>query len=48
MIIFGLQHDVGFKQLADVRLQLYGGHLQQPYGLLQLRRHRQLLAHAQL
>ena len=43
-----LEHDVGFEQLADVRLQLDGRQLQQPDGLLQLRRHRQLLAELEL
>ncbi len=43
-----LQHDVGFEGRADVRLQLDGGQLQQAYGLLQLRCHRQRLAQSKL
>jgi hypothetical protein len=47
-LFVGLEHDVAFEQLVDVRLQFDGRHLQQADGLLQLRRHRQLLTHAQL
>ena len=43
-----LEHDVGLEQLADVRLQLERGQLQEPDGLLQLRGHGQLLTQLQL
>ncbi len=43
-----LEHDVAFERLADVRLQFDGRQLQQAYGLLQLRCHRQRLAQAEL
>ena len=39
-----LQQDIALERLLDLRLQLGGRQLQQPDGLLQLRRHRQLLA----
>ena len=47
-VLLGLEHHVGFEQLADVRLQFERGQLQQLDRLLQLRGHRQLLAEAQL
>ena len=42
-----VQHGIGLDGLADLRLEFQGGELHQPDRLLQLRRHRQLLAHAQ-
>ena len=43
-----LEHHVRFQQLADVRLQLERGQLQEPDGLLQLWGHGQLLTQLQL
>ena len=47
-IVHRLQHDVGLEEFADMRLQLEGGQLQEPDGLLQLRGHRQLLTQPEL
>ena len=47
-IVHRLEHHVGLEQLADVRLQLQGGQLQEPDRLLQLRGHRQLLTQLEL
>ena len=47
-LVLGLEHDVGLERLADMRLQVERGELQQPDGLLQLRRHGELLADAKL
>ncbi len=47
-IFDGLEHHVALEQFADVGLQLEGRHLEQADGLLQLRRHGQLLTHTQL
>ncbi len=44
--LLGLEHDVGFEQFADVRLQFERRQLQQPDRLLQLRGHCQLLTKA--
>jgi hypothetical protein len=46
--LLGLEHHIGFEQLADVSLQFERGQLQQPDRLLQLRCHCQLLAKAKL
>jgi hypothetical protein len=46
--ILRLEHHVGLERLPDVRLQIERGQLQQPDGLLQLRRHGELLANAKL
>ncbi len=43
-----LQQHVALERLLDLRQQLGRGQLQQPDGLLQLRRHRQLLADPEL
>ncbi len=42
------EHDIALEQFADMRLQLESRHLEQTNGLLQLRRHGQLLTHSQL
>ncbi len=47
-LFFGLEHHIGLERLADMRLQIERGQLQQPDGLLQLRRHGELLADAKL
>ena len=47
-LLVRLEHDIAFEQLADVRLQLEGGQLQQPDGLLQLRGHGQRLTQPEL
>ena len=47
-ILDRLEHDVALEQFPDMGLQLEGRHLEQSDGLLQLRRHGQLLTHAQL
>jgi len=47
-VVFGFEHDIGFERLAHMRLQVERGKLQQSDGLLQLRRHGQLLADAKL
>ena len=47
-ILDRLEHDIAFEQFPDMGLQLERRHLKQSYGLLQLRRHGQLLTHAQL
>ncbi len=47
-LLHRLQHDVGLEELADMRLQLEGGQLQEPDRLLQLRGHRQLLTQLEL
>ncbi len=46
--LLGFEHDVLLERIENLRLQLHDGQLQQPYGLLQLRRHRQLLAEPEL
>ena len=48
VFVHGLEHDVAFELLADVRLQLQRRHLQEADRLLQLRGHRQLLTQLQL
>ena len=47
-VLVGLEHHVGLERLQHLRLQLERRQLQQPDGLLQLRRHRQLLAEPEL
>ena len=47
-VLILLEHDVRLEQFADMRLQLDGRQLQQADGLLQLRRHRQLLSELEL
>ena len=47
-LVVGLEHYIGFECLADMRLQVERRQLQEPNGLLQLRRHGQLLADAKL
>ena len=47
-LILCLEHHIGLERLTNVRLQIEGRQLQQPNGLLQLRRHRELLADAKL
>ena len=42
-----IQHGVRLDRLANLGLEFQGGELHQPDCLLQLRRHRQVLAHAQ-
>ena len=42
VFVHGLEHDVAFELLADVRLQLQRRHLQEADRLLQLRGHREL------
>jgi len=46
--LVGLEHEVGVERLLDLRAQFERGQLQQPYRLLQLRRHRELLAESKL
>jgi len=49
LALFGrLEHDVRLQRLLDLGLQLERGELQQADRLLQLRRHRQMLAEAEL
>ena len=48
VFVHGLEHDVAFELLADVRLQLQRRHLQETNGLLQLRGHGQRLTQLQL
>ena len=43
-LVLGLEHDVAFQRLADLRLEFQYRQLQQADGLLQLRGHRELLA----
>ncbi len=43
-VVVGLEQHVALERLLHLCLQLERGQLQQPDGLLQLRRHRQLLA----
>ncbi len=47
-LLFRLEHHIGLERLADVGLQIERGQLQQSDGLLQLRRHGELLADAKL
>ena len=47
-LVLGLEHHVGLEGLAHVGLQIERGELQQPDGLLQLRRHGELLADTEL
>ncbi len=46
-VLFTLEHGIGVQRFLDLLLQIEGGKLEEPYGLLQLRCHRQLLAHLQ-
>lgn len=46
-IFLAFEHRVGLQGLLDLLLQIQGRQLEQADGLLQLRRHRQLLAHSQ-
>ena len=48
VFVHGLEHDVAFELLADVRLQLQRRHLQEADRLLQLWGHRQRLTQLQL
>ena len=47
-LLVGLEHDIGLEGLAYMSLKVERGELQQPYRLLQLRRHGELLADAKL
>ncbi len=44
-VFLAFQHRIGFQGFLDFLLQIERRELEQTYGLLQLRRHRQLLAH---
>ena len=43
LVLLGLEHDVRLEGFLNLGLELEHGQLQQPDGLLELRRHRQLL-----
>ncbi|MCY1419340.1 hypothetical protein D9M71_349260 [compost metagenome] len=45
-IFLALEHGIGFQGFLDFLLEVQGGQLEQSDGLLQLRCHRQLLAHS--
>ncbi len=47
-LLVRLEHHVRIQRVLDFRLQIERRHLQQPNGLLQLRRHRELLPDSQL
>ena len=47
-VFFDLEHGIGFERFLNLLLKIEGRQLQQPNGLLQLRGHRQLLAHLEL
>jgi hypothetical protein len=48
LVLLGLEHHVALERLEHLGLELEHGQLQQPDGLLELRRHRQLLTELEL
>ena len=48
VVLVQFQHEIGVERILDLGVQLDGGKLQQPDGLLEPRRHRQLLAQPEL